>query len=396
MNICFICDEYPPVSHGGIGTVTKSIAEELARQNHKVFVIGLLPVSFGGNTYEEINGVRIWRIHHGVKIPLLSRKNLLYKGINKILKTDFVGIEEAWTRHNKQIENIVKDFNIDVIEFPDFRFGFSYLNRKTNIWPEISIPKVVKFHGSINYFNFEANTNKSQKEYFYENELYKYASQLVSVSQYTKDKMKSYYNINKSIEVIHNGLELVNKEDTKEKEHFVIFSGSLVPKKGIIPLLKAWNNVCEKDNKVILKIYGKGVKERYLKYINSKNKHQVKFLGHTSKENLLTEYNNSKIAIFPSFAEAFALAPMESMMIGCPTIYSNTTSGSELLVEESALVLINPHNINEISSNILKLLNDDALRKSIGSKGKKLIKEKFNIEVVVSKHLKLFYSLNKE
>ena len=394
MNICFICDEYPPVSHGGIGTVTKSIAEELVNQNHKVCVIGLLPKSYGGKAFEIVNKVKIWRVHHGVKVPLLSRSSLLYKALNKVLKIDFIGLDKAWLAHNKLIKKIVEENEIDIVEFPDYRLAFSHLKLKSNLWPEIKIPKIVKFHGSFNYFNIEASKDISNKEHFYEKELYRYSNQLVSVSHYTKNKMISYYNLNQPIEVLHNGLEIVSIQP-KAKENSVIFSGSLLPKKGIIPLLKAWNKVCEHNDKVVLKLYGKGVKERFTKYIYPKYKNRVLFLGHTTKNHLLEEYSKSLLAIFPSFAEAFALAPMESMMVGCPTIYSNTTSGSELQLDKEALFLIDPNFEEEISNLIIELIDNEPLRDKTGIKGKNLIVEQFSISKIVENHLELFNKLIK-
>ncbi|WP_434037252.1 glycosyltransferase family 4 protein [Formosa sp. 4Alg 33] len=392
MNICFICDEYPPVSHGGIGTITKSLAEELVIQGHKVFVIGILPLSFGGEQHEIVNGVEIWRIHHGVKIPLLSRNSLLYKAINKILKTDFIGLNKVWIEQNRLVEKLVKAHNIEIIEFPDYRLAYTYLNLKSDIWPKIDIPKIVKFHGSTNYFNLEADKTISKPDMFYETDLYNYATQLVSVSLYTKLKMISYYNLTKSIEVLHNGLEIVDKPYIG-LERFIVFSGSLLPKKGIIPLLKAWNTVCDSIEGITLKLYGKGIKERFTKYIEPKHAGRVQFLGHTNKEHLLEEYTKAKLAVFPSFSEAFALAPMEAMMVGCPTVYSNSTSGDELSKEKNELVLIDPYNVDAFSKTLIDLLTDDGLRMQIGQQGKLLIKNNFNINKIAKNHLNLFERL---
>ena len=64
MNILFSCDEYPPVKSGGIGTVTKIVAEELARRGHRVYVVsGVLPeVTLPAYTID--NGVRIYRLSY--------------------------------------------------------------------------------------------------------------------------------------------------------------------------------------------------------------------------------------------------------------------------------------------------------------------------------------------
>ena len=43
MNLLYYCSEYPPYKSGGIGTVTKIVAEELVRRGHNVSVIGYYP-----------------------------------------------------------------------------------------------------------------------------------------------------------------------------------------------------------------------------------------------------------------------------------------------------------------------------------------------------------------
>ena len=41
MKILFICNEYPPSSSGGIGTVTQLLAEGLQQRGHEIWVAGI-------------------------------------------------------------------------------------------------------------------------------------------------------------------------------------------------------------------------------------------------------------------------------------------------------------------------------------------------------------------
>ena len=43
MKILFYCNEYPPYPTGGIGSVTKIVAEELVKRGHEIFVVGYYP-----------------------------------------------------------------------------------------------------------------------------------------------------------------------------------------------------------------------------------------------------------------------------------------------------------------------------------------------------------------
>ena len=41
MHICYLCNEYPPLPHGGVGSVTYTLAHAVARAGHEVSVVGI-------------------------------------------------------------------------------------------------------------------------------------------------------------------------------------------------------------------------------------------------------------------------------------------------------------------------------------------------------------------
>src|SRR3712207_8777007 len=63
------------------------------------------------------------------------------------------------------------------------------------------------------------------------------------------------------------------------------------------------------------------------------------------------------------------LPPLEAMSCGTPVITSNTTSIPEV-VGDSGL-LINPHNEDELTNSLEKLLNNESLKKSLSIKSLK-------------------------
>ena len=84
MRILFICNEYPPHKHGGIGSFTRDIAEGLAANGQQVTVWGLYD-AVKALTIENINGVKVVRNLHK---PIKSRFNQLHFifHLNKKLK----------------------------------------------------------------------------------------------------------------------------------------------------------------------------------------------------------------------------------------------------------------------------------------------------------------------
>ena len=62
MRICFVCHEYPPGPHGGIGTLVQILARSLALAGHQVRVVGVYAPTYPAPGYEEDRGVRVWRL----------------------------------------------------------------------------------------------------------------------------------------------------------------------------------------------------------------------------------------------------------------------------------------------------------------------------------------------
>src|SRR5215831_16450293 len=61
VRLCFICTEYPPGLHGGIGSSYQTLARALVERGHKVFVVGIYPPAYQGPRHFEDRGVQVWR-----------------------------------------------------------------------------------------------------------------------------------------------------------------------------------------------------------------------------------------------------------------------------------------------------------------------------------------------
>ena len=119
----------------------------------------------------------------------------------------------------------------------------------------------------------------------------------------------------------------------------------------------------------------------------------VVFYGHVGKERIMRFYTEALLGVFPSHAEAFALVPMEAMSVGCPVIYSNTTSGQELIEDGVDGVLCDPYNYKDIAVKIISLLNDKKSLEMLGQAGRKKIARNFNRNLILQKNLKLYEKL---
>jgi glycosyltransferase involved in cell wall biosynthesis len=170
----------------------------------------------------------------------------------------------------------------------------------------------------------------------------------------------------------------------------VVFAGSLTRKKGIIQLIRAWPQVLAAMPEARLDIYGKDARtdtgepmQAYLEsLLSGRARASVVFHGHVRTEQLRDIYRLCQVGVFPSYSEAFSLAPVEAMAEGCPVVYSTRHSGPELIQEEGNGLLVDPDDVGALAQAILRLMEDRLLAAHIGEQGRAHVRRLFAAECV--------------
>ncbi len=397
MNILLLCDEYPPGRHGGIGTVVQMQAREMVRQGHKVTVVGFYDWGYGGENEFEDQGVKVYRFRRGLASSLLKKQDALpVRAVYRLLRTTNIfqlDIKNSLHRYYEFVERLIGEYHIDIIEMPDYndyvRFCNSYVS-----FPEFSVPVIAKLHGSLTYIGYMNGKDIPPHWQQMEHDILLQADAVCSVSHYRADIANKIGEYNGEIDVLYNGIDtsIIGDYNTKYSSR-IVFTGSLTENKGIYQLIKAWNIVKDRAPDAELYLFGKGPIERIREGLTATAKSSVHFKGHVDRASLFQYLGEAQAAIFPSYAESFALAPMEAMACGIPIIYTSRTSGPELIVNEVDGLLVDPGDVEAIASQILKLLGDKDLAKKLGLAGKKKIEKDFDISVVVAKHIEYYKQL---
>lgn len=394
MNILFICNEYPPGKSGGIGSITRTLSKELVQGGHNVLVAGLYKPGYGGKDYEQTEGVRIWRRRMSVDFGLIKNNySRLDSAIIKVLK--MLGIYQAdvqnsFNRFIHFISELIEREKIDIIEWPDFNEYFSDLAPEFKL-PRFRVPVVVKFHGTASYIAYQMKEQIDENTYGHEKKHIENATALVSVSRNTGENYSKFYNIAKEVSVLYNSIDLpALMYLNADKPSTIVYTGTLTKLKGIESLLKAWNLVFRDRPDSVLKIFGKGNHLPLLRFLDKDAVSSVHFEGFVTRDELYRQMAGAAAAIFPSFTECFAIAPLEAMAVGCPVIYTKRVSGPELIQSQVNGLLIDPDNIPEIADSILTLLNDKSLREKFSARGRQTIEEKFDIKISAIDHIKFY------
>jgi glycosyltransferase involved in cell wall biosynthesis len=155
------------------------------------------------------------------------------------------------------------------------------------------------------------------------------------------------------------------------QDHYILFVGSLEPRKNLINLLEAYTlllNWSSEWNLVIVGARNFWKSESSKKFVEQHNlKSYVHFLGYIPDEDLPALYNGADLFVFPSLYEGFGLPVLESMACGTPVVTSNTSSLPE--VAGDAAYLVDPQNVEEIADALKHVLSDVDLANDLRSRG---------------------------
>ncbi len=222
----------------------------------------------------------------------------------------------------------------------------------------------------------------------------KFSDKIIAVSESTKKDLVNFYKVDPArIEVIYSGVNIIDFKNNdrinisqladfkKEKNlpgRFILFLGKLEPRKNIISIVKAFNNLKAnpKYKDIGLVIAGaKGwkydniFKEANITISNIINfvNNQIIFTDQINDEERFLYYRAADVFVYPSFFEGFGFPPLEAMSCGTPVITSRNSSLPEI-VGDSA-VTIDPYNVSELELWITKLLDDKDLSNLMMKRG---------------------------
>lgn len=150
-------------------------------------------------------------------------------------------------------------------------------------------------------------------------------------------------------------------------------------------MLKAFKIVSEKRPEMVLKFYGTGPDEDYIKKmaVEMGLDQKVVFIGLSS--NPLKEICNTRMFVITSDYEGIPNALIEAMSIGLPVVSTDCSpGGARFLIEDGVNGLLVPAgDHNAVAQAILKYLDDPEFARRCGSNARK-IRERFVPEVIIS------------
>lgn len=182
----------------------------------------------------------------------------------------------------------------------------------------------------------------------------------------------------------------------------ILFTGRLIPKKGILLLLKAYLK-CLVDFKIDnlkLSIVGNGpLLKNVLSFIeNNYLQDKISVYNNISRNTLIEKYQTSDIFCLPTLREPGGLAILEAMSCGLPIITSNYGGPSYSVTNECGIKIEMGNYdqyIDDTASAIARLYYEPVLRRKMGVASRERIIEEFSTDSVERKLINLWESFYK-
>ena len=223
----------------------------------------------------------------------------------------------------------------------------------------------------------------------------KIADRVITISEFSRlEIIKSYPFVEDKIEVIYNGVD--RKQfypiDKNKKEKYILFVGSLNPRKNFLSLIQAFEKISTNID-IKLKIVGNFADvfalsiEEQDTIKTAKENNRIVFLENIDNKQLVELYQKALIFIFPSTYEGFGLPPLEAMACGTPVISSNVASLPEVCGD--SVVYIDPFNVDDIAKKIDSLLQDISLQNKLRDLGLGRVKN-FSWSRSAKEHIQIF------
>ena len=164
-----------------------------------------------------------------------------------------------------------------------------------------------------------------------------------------------------------NPILIEKKQNSNSEGNYILFVGRLVPEKGILTLLKAFQNIAKQFPNEKLWIVGDGNQIEELQiFIENNELQNVSFLGNKSREELHKIYANSKFSVVPSeYLEAYGNVILESLAFGKTVITSDLVGIKEEIEQNKVGLTYSFKNQEALEEKMVELLSNSGLKSEL-------------------------------
>jgi glycosyltransferase involved in cell wall biosynthesis len=393
LKIGLLTDNFPHSGQvGGIGSYTRSVAEELARQGHDAHVFTFAAVQRQG--MRRINGVSVWECptwgqRREMPLPNALEFTLRYKSEATLLNRYALMVA---------VRRACRNGPFDVIESPEFAALGELVNNR-----RYAKRFAVRLHGPANQYKAPGARSAWEGVDAAEKALTLAADVITSPTDATRINIARDWNcpLDKAI-VVGNPVSPRNangalSESVTPDEQTAVFFGRLEPRKGVDTLAGALGRVRERFPKFRAKFIGKdapvwpgdAMGAATIREIADASGGQgaYEIIPPVSDGDLVRAARSAAMCVFPSRSEGFGIVVIEAMAWGAPMVISDITPFKELCVDGEHALFARTGDACDFAEKICRLLDDPSLRKRLVDNGREHVRNWY-VEKIVGDLLK--------
>jgi glycosyltransferase involved in cell wall biosynthesis len=164
--------------------------------------------------------------------------------------------------------------------------------------------------------------------------------------------------------------------------------------KGQSYLVRAFAEAVRKTSKdIYLVIKGEGQEESNLRSLVKELKLEDRVKICTSPGDSCEVMRSFDVFVLPSLTERFPNRLIEAMALSLPCIASDVGGIPEAVIHNVSGLIVPIRSIEPLTEAILRLVEDPALVKDFGAKGRELVEERFTVQMMAAAHERLYEEL---
>lgn len=301
------------------------------------------------------------------------------------------------SQFRRSLRNIVTSFRADVVVMAsDWQTLIDVVLDASG-----NIPVIAEFHNAYDYVmrNIGASGGKMRQKmtqlyYWYTLKNLKRCARLVVLTNADANNWRRHFS---NIEVIPNPVTIYPDviDDIPKDKGRIIFVGRFNREKRIDRLIDAFSMIAEKYPEWHVDIFGEGNEKQNLLDQIARLALDNRVVIHEPTKAIYDEYKRSEMLVLCSEHEAYSLVLVEAMSCGIPCISFDCPIGPRELIRDgvTGLLALNG-NVEDLSSKIEWLINNDLERRAMGIKARQF-SAKFKLPVIMSLWENLYINVNK-
>ena len=212
------------------------------------------------------------------------------------------------------------------------------------------------------------------------------ARAIITVSEFSKDRIIHLLKVpEEKVHVVYQGIDPafqpISEGEVERtlakfrlKRPYVLFVGSITPRKNLQSAIKAFELLRTKLAIMhTMAVVGVNSYQFPKEEISSKDSDGICVVGYADDTDLPQLYTGADVLVYPSLYEGFGLPPLEAMACGTPVVTSNRTSLPEVVGD--AALTADPEDLTALSEAIGRILTDNELSAGLKTRGLERVKQ---------------------